>query len=293
MTCPPHDANQRSFAPHPLEEPASAPPKRSLVSDDAIDSVALRALIEGEIIPRLLASHGVPVAAQPHRAAAAAERRSDVDAFADLAISADLEDLLAFIDARRRDGLGADDVFSGILAPAARRLGVYWEQDICSFTDVTVALGKLHQVVHRLGGPVQRRQESARYAPTILMSPFPGEQHVLGIAIVAEAFRDGGWNVTEDWDASETRLLDQVRHTRYDAIGLTVSSDVAMDALPALIAALRRASANRSLVVLVGGWRFSENPALALKCGADATADSPRLAVKRAGELLDAHAARV
>lgn len=255
-----------------------------------VDHAALRLVLEGEIIPRLLLAHG-------HDRRNGVTRLSstdvpDVDAFANLTLNADVDVLVELLEAAIHEGLSAEDLFTRLIGPTARRLGVYWEQDICTFADVTIGLGKLHQIVHRLslGSPYPIDTKGSH---SVLLSPYPGETHTLGLAMVAEAFRDQRWIVTEEWNVTERRLIEHLRGTRYDVIGLTLSAEAALADAPRLIQALRRASLNHALVVMVGGWMFSAQPGLAQRCGADATADNGRNAAKKAAELLDAHAARV
>ncbi|MBU6373838.1 MAG: cobalamin-dependent protein [Alphaproteobacteria bacterium] len=246
----------------------------------------LGVVLETEIIPRLLMAHAQ--SPSPSAAAASADL-PDIDAFAGLAINADLDDLVRVLERNIAAGVPPQLLFARVLAPTARRLGVYWEEDICSFTDVTVALGKLQQLVHRFsaGGDPPARGK------TILLAAAPGEQHTLGLAMVADAFRDGRWSVTEDIEASASSLQLLVRRARFDVIGLTVSSESTLETLPALIRGLRAVSMNRQVAVLVGGWVFAKRPELAETCGADATASDGASAVAKAAHLLDAHTARV
>ena len=58
-----------------------------------------------------------------------------------------------------------------LLAPAARLLGEYWEDDRCDFVDVTMGLWRLQEVVHEIAAraPADRaaggRRALARCSP--------------------------------------------------------------------------------------------------------------------------------
>lgn len=252
-----------------------------------IAAQTLGAVLEAEIIPRLLLAHAA--APQAHLTAATAEL-PDIDTFASLAINADLDDLVRVLERNIAAGVAPAALFAQVLAPTARRLGVYWEEDICSFTDVTVALGKLQRLVHRFSATEPSVPQRGK---AVLLSPAPGEQHTLGLAMVADAFRDARWTVTEEIESSESGLQLVLRRARFDVVGLTVASEAALEGLPVLIHGLRAASMNRNMSVLVGGWLFAGRPELAEWCGADATASDGPSAVAKALQLLDARAARV
>ena len=74
----------------------------------------------------------------------------------------------------------------------------------------------------------------------------------------------------------------------YDVVGLTVSVERHLAALPATIAGLRRASRNPDIIVLVGGRVFAADPGLAARVGADATATDAAAAVDVAEQMLAA-----
>lgn len=267
---------------------ATQTPETSRQDTRQFAAETLGVVLETEIIPRLLMAHTTNAG---HPDLSATIDLPDIDAFAGLAINADVDDLVRVLERNVAAGVSPQILFAKVLAPTARRLGVYWEEDICSFTDVTVALGKLQRIVHRFAGsgdpPPGHRSRA------VLLATVPGEQHTLGLAMVAEAFREARWAVTEDIDSSVSSLQLLLRRARYDLVGLTVASQAALEVMPALIRGLRAVSQNRQVAVLVGGWVFSGRPDLVEWCGADATASDGASAVAKAAQLLDAHTARV
>ncbi len=270
-----------------VRQPATQTAESSRTDMRQIAAETLGSVLETEIIPRLLLAHA---ATPPEFSTRASTELPDIDTFASLAINADVDDLIRMVERNIAAGVSPAVIFAEVLAPTARRLGVYWEEDICTFTDVTVALGKLQRLVHRFSAPETAVPQRGR---TVLLSPAPGEQHTLGLTIVADAFRDARWAVTEEIDATESGLQLVLRRARYDLVGLTVATEAGLSRLPELIHRLRAASMNRNLTVLVGGWPFAGRPELAEWCGADATASDGVTAVAKAVQLLDAHTARV
>ena len=191
---------------------------------------------------------------------------------------------------RYRDNLArgatVEALLVDLLAPAARRLGEYWEEDRCDFVDVTMGLWRLQEVVHELAarGPVDRRHA----APRALFAAMPGDQHSFGAVVIEDVFARAGWATDRLGDTAMPELLDRAGEEWFDVIGLTVSCDSHTAALPSAIVALRNVSRNPRVVVMVGGRVFAENPRLASDVGADGTARDARSAVKMAQELIDA-----
>jgi MerR family transcriptional regulator, light-induced transcriptional regulator len=100
----------------------------------------------------------------------------------------------------------------------------------------------------------------------------PGEQHRVGIAMVEELLRRDGCDVIAVAGCTGDDLLEAVGGDSFDAVALSASSDDCRAALPKFIKAIRRASRNPHLHVLVGGPAIGGDSGIARKSGADATA---------------------
>ena len=81
-------------------------------------------------------------------------------------------------------------------------------------------------------------------------------------------------------------LLKRVAADWFDMIGLTISCDCHIGALPSVIVGLRSVSRNPKVCVMVGGRVFSADPELAITVGADGTARDAKLALEVARELV-------
>lgn len=113
-----------------------------------------------------------------------------------------------------------------------------------------------------------------------LVGPVPGEQHTLGVMLVAEALRKDGWDVLlTPLDAEQVVLLQQVSHEWFDVIALSVSSERLVRRVPALLRSLRRSAQNPDMRILLGGRPFCEEHDLAESYGADGTASDAARAV--------------
>jgi MerR family transcriptional regulator, light-induced transcriptional regulator len=240
-------------------------------------------LIEGEIIPRLLLAHG----AEPTRTVQPTPiTAAEVARMANLSFEEDADSLMARVSALMAGGASLETIYFDLLAPAARLLGFMWESDACSFADVTVGLARLQQLVYR----VSDEQSSAidrEGERTALFAMAPGDQHAFGLTLVSEYFRRSGWRAEAVLDATQETLVGMVSTQAFHLLGLSLVDERWLEALPGTIAAVRRASCNPDLRIMVGGRVFSAQPGLFAYVGADATAEDARLAVNTAAKLID------
>lgn len=248
---------------------------------------ALARVIEGDIIPRLLMAHregaaAVPVAAQPSATIPA----SVADQFAAATLTEEIGPLLVRVEALMAGGANVETLYLHLLAPAARRLGAWWDEDACDFVDVTMGLWRLQEIVHSLSALVPGVAPVAGSERRALFSPAPGEQHGLGAIIVEEFFRRAGWQTWSAPALDEDELIALVSGRAFDVVGLTVSVERHLAPLTKTIAMVRRASRNPDVKILVGGRVFTERPELARDIGSDGTASDGQLAVALAERLV-------
>ena len=71
----------------------------------------------------------------------------------------------AYVETVRQRGASLEGIFLRLLAPAARELGLLWEEDECDFMQVTVGLCRLHHLLRELSpefrGPAPERLDGA------------------------------------------------------------------------------------------------------------------------------------
>ena len=251
---------------------------------DRTASRSLAALVTGEIVPRLLMAHRYDGHVAPDPLDRVEE--FDVDGFAPLTLAADPQPLHACIDRMLADGAGVDTLMVDLLAPAARLLGTWWEEDRCDFIEVTMGLWRLQEVVREIA----RRASPApsRMGRSALFAAFPGDQHDFGAVMIGDLFLRHGWAAETIIAPDMAALLAAVARVDYDLVGLTVSCDCHSARLPSAILALRSVSRNPHLRVMIGGRVPNEDPALAGRAGADGTASDARQALEVAESLVDA-----
>jgi methanogenic corrinoid protein MtbC1 len=230
--------------------------------------------IDNDIIPRLLlARRAERETTRKGGGGQPLPNQHDVVELAGLVLTRDVEVARGFVERMQARGTPVETLYLDLLAPTARRLGELWESDACDFTEVTMGLGRLQQVLHEMSAAFRAEAEPNVHGRRVLLVPAPGEQHSFGLHIVAEFFRRAGWDVwNEPRIASGADLVQLVRNEWFAVVGLSVASETRIDALATGIRALRRASRNRAIGVLVGGPLFVAHPELVARVGADATA---------------------
>ena len=121
----------------------------------------------------------------------------------------------------------------------------------------------------------------------VCMMTLADERHSLGVSMIETLLRAAGWEVRSERGATLRGVEAVMSRERFAVVGLAVSSDRDLDAVAAMIRAIRRHARNPSLGIMVGGAPFSERPALAAEVGADATALNAASAVLLARKLFD------
>jgi len=262
------------------------------VDESGRDTIDLRLAllaraIEHEIIPRLMKAHRAPneCLTQPVARGPGVTRR-DVEKFTRLVLSKDDGVAQACIEAMRERGISVETIYLDLLAPVARHLGELWEQDLCDFTDVTIGLGRLHQVLRELSPAFGHAQDHPGNGRRILLLPSPGEQHTFGLVMVSEFFRRAGWDVAgSPWEAGADPVV-MVRREWFDAVGFSLAAELHVDDLCECIQAVRRAARNMHLGILVGGPIFGEQPDLVARVGADGVTTDGRQAPALAEQVI-------
>jgi hypothetical protein len=151
-----------------------------------------------------------------------------------------------------------------------------WDQDRIDFASTTVALGRLQRLMRQLSPDFGREVEHPPSGRRVLLTQPDSEQHMFGLSMVAEFFRREGWDVLGGVAGVGIEPIAWVRRDWFDVVGFSLGSELGLPWLRDTIAAVRLASRNASLVVLVGGPMFSLHPHWAGEVGADATTDGRR-----------------
>jgi MerR family transcriptional regulator, light-induced transcriptional regulator len=211
---------------------------------------------------------------------------ADITGFAQLCLCQDAGAMLDLVDLRLAEGHSVETIYVELLAPAARQLGKYWEDDSQDFIDVTMALWRIQEILRELSSrapPVARNFSHGRSA---IFAPMPGEQHSLGTLMVAECFERAGWQVDALIEPTQSELNVKIAEQYFDLVGLTVSCDCTTGTLVSLVKTIRAISCNPHIRIMLGGRFINENPQLVDACGADGTATDAKSALLLADQLI-------
>lgn len=230
--------------------------------------------IESEIIPRLMLAHRLSSgtrnpAPAPQAAAPILLSPGDIEQFCEIIVRKPLSMARDYIDGLRGRGMPLETIIASVLSETARLLGKLWEEDRCTFVDVTVGLSRLQQLLRVYGPAFEGDKTVGEPSPRVLLASIPGEQHTFGLSVVEEYFRRAGWLVEVEIGASRPGLIQRLGSEWFDVVGLSASGETALPTIAALITALRTQSLNRSVQVVMGGFLFNDRPELARELGAD------------------------
>lgn len=161
----------------------------------------------------------------------------------------------------RQEGVTIPDIIDRVLPEVARYMGRRWAADEISFADVTIGTARLQEVARALSRNEARIAARLRAAPEaglpgsrgqiLLIVPRP-EHHTLGIFVAADQFRRFGYGVDVAVDRHPRQIVDLVRRSRYDMIGITAAGRRALASARELVETVR-ASVVRVPPLVLGG----------------------------------------
>ena len=252
-------------------------------NDDGLRAVLLAKAVEYEIIPRLMLAHRVPQECAEHPLTTNQRvTPEDVALFAELVLHEEDNVVRDCVIALRDRGVPVEAIFLDLLAPVARHLGEMWERDLCTFTEVTVGLGRLQKVLRENSASFGQFNGSHHSAEgrRILLMPCPGEQHTFGLSLVAEFFHRAGWDVVTSFLATDAAAI-MVKKDWYDVVGFSLGAVGGAPKLSAAIRLVREVSVNPQISIICGGPAFLLEPEVGATMPADAIiTDGPRAPVQ-------------
>jgi len=248
-------------------------------------ALALARTIEDQIVPRLIVARAPPPVSPP--SSGLVPLSADVLDLSALAIGGDPE-------AARHHVTGAlarqsyESVCLDLLAPAARHLGQMWDDDLCSFTDVSIGLARLHESLRDISHDGGDGAAEGMRRRKILLAQAPGDQHMFGLSMVSNLFSHAGWSVTALFPGHVLEMTAALRREWFGVVGISLGSEVNLQNVATMLPRLRECSRNRSIAIMVGGPLFVACPDIARQIGADATAADGVQATWQAENLLTA-----
>ena len=248
----------------------------------------LEQALESEVFPRLLEAQRAGGVTANRAISRDGPTGAEIGSFVGFILAEAMTEARALAQAILQRGIGRTALLDDLFAPAARRLGELWEQDSCDFAAVTLGILRLDQMMHETETENAECHGLYGHDRRALLMPVPGDQHSFGIGVVADTFRGGGWHVWSGRAATRPELLRLVRRESFHLIGFSSTNQRLVGQLPSCIRAVRQASRNRHIRVMVGGKYFLDHPDQVAAVGADAMASDARDALNQANALISA-----
>ena len=218
---------------------------------------SLHDVIVDQLIPRLLNSQNYSEhLARPEFTGASEGTLPEFSDFADACRQGDSLRVNQMVDTLIAQGLTQEHLFLDLITPAARHLGKLWDNDLCSFTDVTCGLAIMHHVIYRLGYEFRDGPHAQTEQCNVMMCCAPGSMHFLGATIVGDLFRREGASVVIEVSSSQDELVRAVANEWFDVIGISVAIESQLLQLKSLVQELKQNSGNPNTKVLLGGPIF-------------------------------------
>ena len=240
----------------------------------------LEDVIGKQLIPRLLNSQKYSeLFATSEASGASSLTIPEFSDFTDACRQGDSLRVNKIIDRLITQGLTQESIFLDLITPAARHLGALWDQDLCSFADVTCGLAIMHHVIYRLGYEFRDGPHVKGEKINVMMCCAPGSMHLLGATIVGDLFRREGASVVIEVSSTQQELVRAVENEWFDVIGISVAIESQLQPLKSLIKELKHRSGNPHVKVLLGGPIFTLVDVRADMFGADLIANNAPQAV--------------
>ena len=263
---------------------------RNFLTHENADSnfqFSVLSIVESQIIPRLLKAEKIRTR---HLSLVSSLRKlpsqKEIVKFADLCVSQDQKVAQAFVDHFLEIGLRKEDIFLELIAPAARYLGSQWDDDCMDFSQVNLGLVRLHAIANEFRLAYKEGLCDKGKVKRVMIASAPGSLHMLGTTIVADFFREKGWQVVVSIPSSANELTEAVSQEWFDVVGLSISTAEQLTTVADLINQFKSSSLNPRVAVVLGGPIFALKESRAIDFGADDICVNAKHAVGVAESLL-------
>jgi MerR family transcriptional regulator, light-induced transcriptional regulator len=181
-------------------------------------------------------------------------------------------------------GRSLSDLYLQVLQPAQQELGRMWLLGEINVAEEHFASVATRQVMAQLHARAELRPANGK---TLVAAAVAGNQHDLGIQMVADLFETEGWRVIQlGANVPAEDLAEAVEFYHADLVALSISLVTQLPALASAISAVRAGQRGTGVKILVGGMEARGVAEFAISHGADAFPQSLREAVAKGAELV-------
>jgi MerR family transcriptional regulator, light-induced transcriptional regulator len=162
------------------------------------------------------------------------------------------DDMAAWVMSQALSERSRVEVYDDVVRPAMELVGTRWQEGQWSISVEHLASVALSQALARVR---PRENQEARIGPTAVLAAPVMEQHVAGLACLAQVLEDDGWHV-ENLGANVPAddLVAFVSARDVDLVAMSIGTEDRLEALRAAVDALRAAGGGvAGAPLMVGG----------------------------------------
>ena len=203
-------------------------------------------------------------------------------------LAGDQREAMAVVDRCLDDGRSLVEVELRIIQPSLHDIGERWQANQVSVAGEHLATA-IAQSVMTIG--LLRSSPPPMIGKRVLLACVAGNEHALGLRMVADAFQLGGWDVRYlGANVPTTAIIEHTAEWQADLVGLSVSFAQQLPIVKETIARLGARLGDDRPAVIIGGIALNRFNRLAEMVGADAFSADAQAAVDCASRLVSAGA---
>ncbi len=185
-------------------------------------------------------------------------------------------------------GISVKELYLGVFQPALQETGMMWQMQQISVekehfvtASVLLSMAGVHDRFISERGRVRHREQ------TLVAACVAGEQHEVGIRMVADLFELDGWDIYfTGANTPAESIISAVKDRAAAVVAISLTIPFHLPALHYIIRSLRADPGTATTKIIVGGYLFSIVPDLWKRVGADAMAVNAADAVGVANRLI-------
>jgi methanogenic corrinoid protein MtbC1 len=176
------------------------------------------------------------------------------------------EEAVAFLVRELEAGLTFQELFQFVLAPVQKEIGRLWQEKRITVVQehYCTAASDMLLVSYR------RKFLGTRRNVTAVAICADGEEHCLGIKMLADMLDSDGWRMSYIGPKCPNRdVLEYLRKNHTDLIAISVTTSLRLNSAKLLIAEIKALPSKHLPAVLIGGAVLNSEPDLWKRMGAD------------------------
>jgi methanogenic corrinoid protein MtbC1 len=176
------------------------------------------------------------------------------------------------------------ELYTQVLMPAQEELGRMWIENEINVAEEHFTSQTTRNVMAQL---LPRAEFQPANGKTMLAASVAGNQHDIGLQVVADFFELDGWrSISLGANVPARDLVQAVECFRADLLGISVSQITQLASAKTAIQAVRNSTRGKEVKILLGGRAFKDAEDLPEEMGADAYAAHPEDAVNLGRQLV-------